>query len=278
MPKTGLQLRLLQTVQHVGEGEAVGNPSASGRRGESERRGGCSHHRCFSVWLSGNDKGLQSQKQVSQVLTLSRECNWPEPQFPPSVKWGEKWLAVRFRGRLNDATYKLLRTCLRPGRCWLLSATSPSLHGLWHGVPCWQRTNTNSLLHTLTSRRRARGHRRRVNCPLWPCQLTCSLLQSRREKESPGSGRNWIQHWERRLRRFRNWIENVSRHFAKPFLLPCCWTRQPADSLRRTGVFVEGAPHPPKELRLTEQRTGLDTCLRAKSLSPFESLSSVWVA
>ena len=48
------------------------------------------------------------------------------------------------------------------------------------------------------------------------------------------------------------------------YLLPIL----PADSLRRTGRFIEGAPHPPKELRLTEQRTGLDTCLRAKSLSP----------
>lgn len=34
MPKTGLHLRLPQTVQHVGEGEAIGNPSASGRKGE----------------------------------------------------------------------------------------------------------------------------------------------------------------------------------------------------------------------------------------------------
>ena len=138
------------------------------------------------------------------------------------------------------------------------------------GVPGWRRTNMNSLLHTVTSRRKVHRHSKegKPPHPLWSCQLTHSLLQSR--VNQLGVGRNWIPHWERWLRHFRNWVENVSRHFAKPFLFPCYWTWQPADSLR-TGGFVEGAPHPPKELRLTEQRTRLDTCLRAKSLSP------VWV-
>ena len=80
------------------------------------------------------------------------------------------------------------------------------------GVPGWRRTNMNSLLHTVTSRRKVHGHSKegKPPHPLWPCQLTRSLLQSR--VNQLGVGRNWIPHWERWLRHFRNWVENVSRH------------------------------------------------------------------